>query len=156
MFKARGTTIINVHVEKRNHRKIHCAYSKRNHNNRYTCRKEESQEIFIVFIARGITTCTFMIVIPLAISTMNFSAIPLFYMYIYYCDSSCFKHNEFSCDSSCYKHNEFFLRFRFLTCTSIIVIPLALNTMNFPVIPLAIYTMNFSCDSAFLHVHLLL
>ena len=55
MFIARGTTIINVHVEKRNHRKIHCAYSKRNHNNRCTCKKAESQEKFIVYIARGIT-----------------------------------------------------------------------------------------------------
>ena len=88
--------------------------------------------------------CTSIIVIPLAISTMNFPVILLFYMYIY------------DCDSSCYKYNEFFLRFRFLTCTFIIVIPLAINTMNFPVIPLAINTMNFSCDSAFLHVHLLL
>ena len=32
VFIARGIIIINVHVEKRNHRKIHCAYSKRNHN----------------------------------------------------------------------------------------------------------------------------
>ena len=44
VFKARGITIINVHVEKRNRRKIHCAYSKRNHNHKCTCRKEESQE----------------------------------------------------------------------------------------------------------------
>ena len=35
--------------------KIHCVYSKRNHNNKCTCKKAESQEKFIVFIARGIT-----------------------------------------------------------------------------------------------------
>ena len=94
MLIARGITIIDVHVRKRNrrkihcvyskrnhrkihcvyskrnHRKIHCVYSKRNHNNRCTCKKAESQEKFIVFIARGITG-KFIVFIARGITIIN-------------------------------------------------------------------------------------